>query len=290
MVMLADVVAFLERFAPPQLAEDWDNVGLLAGDPRAPVRRLMTCLTITPATADEAVQQRAELIVSHHPLPLRPTRRFTTETTQGRLLWQLLGARIAIYSPHTGFDSASSGINQRLADMLALHGVVPLQPRGAANAEQAAGGSSANSGRGADSAAACGAPSPAQAGAGRYGELRRAETLRQFARRIKRALGQSTVQIVGDPQRRIRRVAVACGSAGELLHDAIRLQCDCFVLGETRFHTCLEAEAQHVALVLTGHYASERFAVEQLALVLAEQFPQVHCWASRQERDPLRWV
>ncbi len=62
------------------------------------------------------------------------------------------------------------------------------------------------------------------------------------------------------------------------------------VLGEARFHTCLEAEAWGIGLLLPGHYASERFAIEVLADVLGRQFADVLVWASRAERDPLRWV
>jgi len=76
---------------------------------------LMTCLTITPASAAEAVAGRADLIVSHHPLPFRPLSRLTSETSEGRLLLELIGAKIAVFSPHTAFDSAQDGINQRLA-------------------------------------------------------------------------------------------------------------------------------------------------------------------------------
>jgi putative NIF3 family GTP cyclohydrolase 1 type 2 len=65
--------------------------------------------------------------------------------------------------------------------------------------------------------------------------------------------------------------------------------CDCFVTGEARFHTCLEAEARGIALILAGHFASERFAVEALAEVLAVQFPTAVVWASRREFDPVRW-
>ena len=85
-------------------------------------------------------------------------------------------------------------------------------------------------------------------------------------------------------------MAVACGAAGELLAAAAAAGCDSMVLGETRFHTCLEAEALGIGLLLPGHFASERFAVEQLAEVLARQFPDVKVWASREERDPLRWT
>ena len=67
--------AFLEKFAPPRLAESWDNVGLLVGDRQTEVRRLMTCLTVTPATADEAIRGRADLIVTHHPLPFSAIKR-----------------------------------------------------------------------------------------------------------------------------------------------------------------------------------------------------------------------
>jgi putative NIF3 family GTP cyclohydrolase 1 type 2 len=85
-------------------------------------------------------------------------------------------------------------------------------------------------------------------------------------------------------------VAVACGAAGELLDAARRAGCDAMVVGETRFHTCLEAEAAGIGLLLPGHFASERFAVEELAGILARQFPELEVWASREERDPVRWV
>ncbi|MEO8497908.1 MAG: Nif3-like dinuclear metal center hexameric protein, partial [Planctomycetota bacterium] len=81
-----------------------------------------------------------------------------------------------------------------------------------------------------------------------------------------------------------------CGSAGSFLEAARSKDCDLLVTGETSFHTCLEAEATDMALLLPGHYASERFAVEILADVLAEQFPGIDVWASRDEADPLKWL
>ncbi len=83
---------------------------------------------------------------------------------------------------------------------------------------------------------------------------------------------------------------MACGAAGEFLEVARTVGADAMVLGEARFHTCLEAEAWGIGLLLPGHFASERFAVEELAGLLGEQFPEVHVWASRQERDPLALV
>src|SRR5262245_23502074 len=112
---VSDVAQFLDEFAPAALAESWDNVGLLVGDFDRKVERVMTCLTITPDSAREAVESGADLVVSHHPLPFRPIKRLTVDTSEGRLLWQLMGAGISVFSPHTAFDSAEQGINQRLA-------------------------------------------------------------------------------------------------------------------------------------------------------------------------------
>lgn len=261
MQTVATIAEFLERFAPARLAEEWDNVGLLIGSAKQAVSRIMTCLTLTADCVAEAVREQAELVVTHHPLPFRPLRRLTDETAEGRLLLELIAARIAVYSPHTAFDSASRGINQRLAEGLELLDIAPLT----ADAQDPA------------------------IGTGRFGQLDPPAPLAELARRTASFLRIDGLHLVGDRERLIHRVAVGCGSAGELISSAIALGCDCLVTGETRFHTCLEAEAGNVALLLVGHFASERFAVEQLAQLLAEEFPGVKVWPSRAERDPLVW-
>ena len=266
MTNVADITQFLEEFAPLRLAEDWDNVGLLVGDRSRPAERVMTCLTVTPASAKEAIGRQADLIVTHHPLPFRSLKRITPDTSEGRLLWDLIGAQIAIFSPHTAFDSAAEGINQRLAEGLALNQIAPLAP--AENETEEAGG----------------------LGSGRFGQLDEAMSLAELAERVKQFLHIDHLHLVGDPQGKVRQVAVACGSAGEFLQGAVRLGCECLVIGETQFHTCLEAEARGVGLLLTGHFASERFAVELLAEVLTRQFAETTVWASREERDPIQWV
>ena len=87
----------------------------------------------------------------------------------------------------------------------------------------------------------------------------------------------------------VKKVAVACGSGGSFLSDAIFSGCDTFVTGETQFHSCLEAQAAGVNLVLIGHYDSERFAVEDLADRLVAQFGGMKVWASAKESDPISW-
>lgn len=81
----------MDSFAPTRLAEDWDNVGLLVGDRTAQVERVMTCLTVTPESAAEAIDRKADLIVSHHPLPFRPLKKLTTDVVPSQLIIRLIG-------------------------------------------------------------------------------------------------------------------------------------------------------------------------------------------------------
>jgi dinuclear metal center YbgI/SA1388 family protein len=267
MISVANICSFLEAFAPAALAAEWDNVGLLVGDRLQKVERLMTCLTITPAAAAEAIRERADLIVAHHPLPFKPLKRITADQPTGRILLDLIRAGISIYSPHTAFDSAASGINQQLAEGLGLQNIQPLEP-----------------------AEGTGQGTAGHVGNGRYGDAVPAVTLAQLAARLKQFLKITGLHAIGNLQMPISRVAVACGSAGEFLDIAIARRCECLVTGETRLHTCYEAESRSVALLLAGHYSSERFGVERLAKVLAQQFTTANIWASRDERDPLQWL
>jgi len=263
MPTIAEVRDFLERFAPARLAEDWDNVGLLVGDPKAGADRVMTCLTVTPETVEEAIAEKADLIVSHHPSPFRPLKRITTDSVSSKMIWDLIRAGVSIYSPHTGFDSAICGINQLLGERLGVVEMKPIKPI---------------------------VNDPEDLGAGRIGKLQAAKELNDFVSQIKQDFDLTNVQFVGQPDQKVSRIAVACGSGGSFLSAAIARGCDTFVTGETTFHTALEAKANGVALVLLGHYASERFAVENLAKVIQNDFAGMKVWASQQECDPISWM
>jgi putative NIF3 family GTP cyclohydrolase 1 type 2 len=122
------------------------------------------------------------------------------------------------------------------------------------------------------------------------GRVAQPATLHDMANRLKQFLSLEHVHYVGLLAAAIERVAVACGAAGEFLPKAREAGCHLLVLGETNLHTCLEAEATGIALLLPGHFASERFAVDRLAEVLAAEFPSAEVWSSVDERDPIGWL
>jgi dinuclear metal center YbgI/SA1388 family protein len=367
MPTVAAIVEYLERFAPPGLAAEWDNVGLLLGERTAPVERALTCLTVTPEVAAEAVEGGAQLLVTHHPIFFRAVKRLTADTPEGAMLLALARAGVAVYSPHTAFDNTRGGINESLAARLGLSGVGPLRRRdGPRQVKLVVFVPDKDLGRVSDALFEAGAgrigaygecsfrlagtgtffgsesanptvgqkgrreevaewrlevvcperdvdravaavrrshsyeepaydvyplrPAAAPEGEGRLGELPQAVPLGDFAAAARAALKCGPVQVVGEPGRAVRRVAVVCGAGGELLGDAVRARADVLLTGEARFHDYLAARAAGLALVLPGHYATERGGVEELAERLRRQFPGLDVHASAREADPVRWA
>lgn len=268
----------LADLAPLGLAESWDNVGLLVGDRRRSVRRVMTCLTVTPAVVSEAIARQCDLVIAHHPLPFKPLNRITSDSTPGRMLLALIGAGIAVYSAHTAFDSAAEGINQQWADRLGLREVRPLLPptaEGATACEETTAGNVAT------------------VGGGRWGLLATPLPLEQLAARAAACCGAEEYRVVGsDPL--VTRVGIGCGSGGGFLAAAKARGCQVLITGEATFHTCLEAQANGIGLVLVGHYASERFAMEQLVdrlgPTLRKLDRELEVCVSVAESNPLRTV
>lgn len=365
MPTVAAISAFLDRFAPPGLAANWDNVGLLLGDAASEVERLLTCLTITEAVVDEAVAADVQLIIAHHPILFRGAKRLNTSSAEGRAIWRLARAGVAVYSPHTAFDNCVGGINDFIAGCLGLIDIAPLRPIAEPKTKIVVFTPDADLSRVADALFEAGAGQvgqytecsyrlagtgtffgssssnptigqkgrreevaewrlevvcpeaavsrvvsamrkahsyeepafdvyplrgvPGSTGEGRIGRLSTPQSLADLARCVKEKLNAGGIQLVGDPSRPVERIAIACGAAGEFLNDAIRAKADAFLTGEMRFHDYLNAQSQGIALILPGHYATERPAVEQLARNLQSEFPTLKAWASERESDPVTW-
>ncbi len=259
MAIVSDICRFLEDLAPLHLAEKWDNVGLLLGRDRETVKRLMTCLTLTLPVADEAIAEHAQMIVTHHPILFHGTKKITDQSIDGQLILRLAEAGIAVYCPHTAFDNAEDGINHQLAEAIGLSQITPLRKT---------------------------EPSSTN-GAGRFGILANPCERGDFLNRVSAAVNSDHLEVSWEGPGTAHRVAIACGAAGEYFADAVKQGCDTFITGETRFHTVLECQANGINLILTGHFPSERPAIETLARKLGKQFPEVLCFPSSADRNPL---
>lgn len=264
MVRVEDVCRYLDTIAPSHLAAAWDNAGLLVGRTDQPVSRVMTCLSVTQAVVREAMDEEVQLIVTHHPLPFRPLKRVTGADSVGQRLLDLIEAKIAVYSPHTRWDSADGGINELLSQLMGLGQVRPIIE---------------------SSGESAGPP-----GSGRWGRLPSAQTVQQIGQTLLDRLKSNCYLLVGNPSQSVEYVAVACGAGDDFVPLAVQRGCQLLVTGELRFHSAMEAECFGMSVVALGHYVSERFGVEQLASRLALAFPQLRIWASVRERDVWQYV
>jgi dinuclear metal center YbgI/SA1388 family protein len=129
-MQLANITNALQTIAPLSNAEEWDNVGLLIGDPQQTISRIMLTIDYTPEVADEAKRAGCDFVVAYHPPIFKPV----TRLTAGNLIFDAIRRGVAIYSPHTALDAAEGGTNDMLADALGLTDRRPLRVEPAAAA------------------------------------------------------------------------------------------------------------------------------------------------------------
>ncbi|MFL6122884.1 Nif3-like dinuclear metal center hexameric protein [Actinophytocola sp.] len=247
MTTVADVVEVLEAAYPPALAESWDAVGLVCGDPAEPVRKVLVCVDPVESTVDEAVDGGAQLIVAHHPLLLRGVHGVPANTPKGSLVHRLIRNRVALFCAHTNADAADPGVSDALAKAIGLTVTGILNPH-----------------------------EDGRTGIGRTGELPAPEPFREFVARVARALPETAAGVrgAGDLDRPIRTVAVAGGAGDSYLAQATRAGVDAYVTGDLRHHPAGEhlATAGAPALVDVGHWASEWPWCDQAAAILRNGF------------------
>jgi dinuclear metal center YbgI/SA1388 family protein len=128
-VRLSDVVAVLEDLYPPEWAESWDAVGLVCGDPGAPVRRVLLAVDPVESVVREAVDGGYDLLLTHHPLYLRGTTSVAATDPKGRAVHALVRAGCALHVAHTNADVADPGVSDALAARFALRDLRPLSSR-----------------------------------------------------------------------------------------------------------------------------------------------------------------
>ena len=224
MVPVSKMLELVNELAPFDLAEEWDNVGLLAGHPESMVERAMVALDLTPGALREAERLGAQLIVTHHPILFRGRKNLREDDGEGALLAELVRARIALIAAHTNYDNAPDGLGDALAAALGLQFVETLP-------------------RGLRAGAFAGDPEAL---------LMRAKERLGGAPRLYRG-GES-----------ITKVAVCGGAAGDFWPDALKAGCDAFLTGEVRHSDALAAVQAGLTVVDAGHYQTERVMVKAL--------------------------
>lgn len=241
MITVGEVEKYLYNWAPADLAADWDNVGLLVGDPDREVKKILTTLDITESVVEEAVQTGADLIVSHHPVmncAWHPVQTLRADDRQGRVLTKLVENHISAICMHTNLDAAEGGVNDVLAQKLGI-----LAPEYLTEEK-----------------------------IGRVGTLKCEIPLVDFTRFVVESLGCNGLRYT-DCGKPVRRVAVGGGACGDYIAQVIALGCDTFVTSDLRYHDFLDTK--ELNLVDAGHFPTEQVIVPELCRRLQAAFSAV---------------
>ncbi|SNX54931.1 Nif3-like dinuclear metal center hexameric protein [Thermoanaerobacterium sp. RBIITD] len=121
------IAGMIDKLAPHKYAEDWDNVGLLIGNPQKDVSTVMVALDATYEVIKEAISKKVDMIVTHHPIIFKPVKNIRDDNPTGKIISLLMKNDIPVYSAHTNFDIAKGGMNDILCNVLGIYNEEVLQ-------------------------------------------------------------------------------------------------------------------------------------------------------------------
>ena len=263
MATVADILAFVETIAPPYMKESWDNCGLLCGRKEKEVRTVLVALDPFRNVIEEAMAEKSDLIVTHHPLIFRDKLMAVNEDTEtGRNLLTLIENGIAAINAHTNLDLAPGGVNDVLARTLGLSDITVITPEGADEE---------------------GRP---------YGLLRSGtveeQPLSRFLAVVKENLGCQGLRYV-DGGKPVRKVAVGGGSCADGMFEALATGCDTFVTSDIKYNQFRTAFENGLNLIDAGHYHTENPTMPVLAARLQAAFPEISVKLSETHSDCMKF-
>lgn len=229
-VTVGQILGLLDHIAPLELAEEWDNVGLLAGHPDNPVARVLCALDLSLPVIEEAKRLGAGLIVTHHPMLFRGRKNLREDDAEGRMLCALVRGNLSMIAMHTNYDNARPGVNDALAAVLGLRDVDALEEGMRVGTTD------------------CG-------------------TLGAFADFAATRLG-GVIRRYGDPRTPVKRVAVLGGAGEDFVPRAMAAGADAYLTGEMAYHKGMDAAENGLCVLEAGHAATERPGILALSAAL----------------------
>lgn len=263
MVTVQDVYSCLDSFAPVRYQMDFDNAGYLVGSRTSSVHCILAALDITDDVIAEAVERKADLIVSHHPLIFHPLKNIRSEDLTGRKILMLAKHDIAAICMHTNLDIAFGGVNDALMDILGAETTGLLEPAGTDDNGE-------------------------PLGCGRIGSLPKTIPLTEFLPYLCKKLPVSGLRYVsgGKP---VKKIAVCGGSGGSLLELAYENGCDTMITADIKYDRFLAAKEYGINLIDADHFCTENVVIPVIVEKLRSSFPSIDVYISDRLRQTVQF-
>lgn len=248
---LVDIIKYFEDKYPKSLAYDWDNVGIQVGSLNAKAKRILISLDLTKAVVKEAIDLKANMILTHHPLMFKPMDKIIFDSPRGWIIKNLIKHNITVYAAHTNYDVADGGMNDTMANALNIKApkLLDLEDE-----------------------------------IGRYGDIEPLE-FDEFITHVKKQLKLDDVKVIGNQDKSVKTVGVSGGSGSKHMYEAKKKGCDVYLTGDVTYHTALDAIALGLTIIDIGHHA-EKIFVPAVKKDLSTQFPDIEFIASKVDTNP----
>ena len=254
-MLIKDIVEYLDNRYPKDTACDFDQniIGFTIGNINNDVKKVLLALDLTMPVLKEAKRCGANLIITHHPFIFNPITKILYNSPQGEIIKFMCDNDISLYSMHTNLDCAIDGVNDVLAKMLGI----PFSHEECIKEDFI-----------------------------RYGEIE-IITLKEFVKKVKETFNLKGVRVVGDLNKKIKRVGILGGSGASLkdLNKALSLSLDCYITGEVHLDKAIYANQNNLAIIEVNH-GVERFVFNFLIKTLENNFGDIFV-ISKINTDPL---
>ena len=243
-----EIIEKLESLSPEAFAEEWDNIGLLAGRRDKEVGTVYIALDATDDVVEEAVRIGADLLLTHHPLIFKKLGRVNTDDFIGRRVCELIRNDISYYAMHTNFDVM--GMADAAADELSLKDRQVLSVTYEDDISKE--------------------------GCGRVGKLEKCMSVAELAEFVKEKFHVPNVRVYGDLGDIVETAAVMPGSGGDYIRDALNAGADVMITGDVDHHEGIDAVAQGIAVIDAGHYGIEKLFISYMEEFIKRELPGIH--------------
>lgn len=241
LLMVKDIKKIMDEFAPVELKEDYDNVGLMVGDLESPVTSILVALDCTLEVIKEARENGCNLILTHHPLIFSKPSNITTETLIGRKIIELIKSDINVFSAHTNLDSTFGGINDLITEILGFKEGVIMELSDKKD----------------------------NSGIGRLVTLDETITLVELCKKVKSSLGLKQIRYSGKDDIKVNKLAIINGSGSSYLNMAKNMGANCIITGDTSYHYASDFDEQNIAIIDAGHFDTEWLPMKKIGNMMS---------------------
>jgi GTP cyclohydrolase I len=256
-----ELCRILEKIAPLERQEEWDNCGLLIGESGADIEKILVCLDVDPEAIEYAVKSGCNFIISHHPLIFNGIKKITGEDEVQKTVALAIQNRISVYAMHTNFDFADCAMNDHIAGLLNLENI-------------------------------CGYFCGRKRGypVGRTGDIRGGTEIRKLAALVGEKLGLDDVYYSGDDDALVNRLLISAGAFDADLLGPFFGGADVIISGDIKYHAAKNLKDKGILAIDAGHFGTEKIFPKLIKSMLEDLVNDIAIIAADFQKDVFKSI